>query len=97
VAGNPGAEPQTLVGAMFVSTRFRKVTAPYPVVMIHGQFKWQQFLGTPDDRKVAEYFVRRGYPVYVVDQPAGVLVLQRPGGWGADLGPVETTNTNSPL
>ena len=47
-------------------------TAPYPIVMIHGN--WQNgtnFLGTPDDREGwAEYFVRRGYAVYIVDQPA---------------------------
>lgn len=58
---------------MFVEYQIpAKQTAPYPIVMIHGN--WQNgsnFLGTPDDREGwAEYFLRRGYAVYVVDQPA---------------------------
>jgi len=62
-----------LVDAMFVEYQVpAKITAPYPVVMIHGQFQnGSNFMGTPDDREGwAEYFIRRGYPVYVVDQPA---------------------------
>jgi pimeloyl-ACP methyl ester carboxylesterase len=58
---------------MFVEYQIpAKVIAPYPIVMIHGQFQnGSNFLGTPDDREGwAEYFVRRGYPVYVVDQAA---------------------------
>lgn len=49
-----------------------KVTSRYPLVMIHGNFQnGSNFLGTPDDREGwAEYFLRIGYPVYVVDQPA---------------------------
>ena len=61
------------VDAMFVEYQIpAKVTAPYPMVMIHGQFQnGSNFRGTPDDREGwAEYFVRLGYPVYVVDQPA---------------------------
>jgi pimeloyl-ACP methyl ester carboxylesterase len=48
------------------------VRAPYPIVMIHGQFQnGSNFLGTPDDRPGwAEFFLRQGFPVYVVDQPA---------------------------
>jgi len=46
-------------------------THPWPVVMIHGG--WQSgtnFTGTPDGREGwAQYFLRRGYAVYVVDQP----------------------------
>jgi pimeloyl-ACP methyl ester carboxylesterase len=40
--------------------------------MIHGQFQnGSNFLGTPDDRPGwAEYFVRLGFAVYVVDQVA---------------------------
>ena len=58
---------------MFVEYQVpEKQTAPYPIVMIHGN--WQNgtnFLGTPDDREGwAEYFLRRGYAVYTVDQPA---------------------------
>jgi pimeloyl-ACP methyl ester carboxylesterase len=61
------------VDAMFVQYQIpAKVTAPYPIVMIHGNYQnGSNFLGTPDDREGwAEYFVRRGYAVYVVDQIA---------------------------
>jgi pimeloyl-ACP methyl ester carboxylesterase len=46
-------------------------THPYPVVMIHGgQQSGTNFTGTPDGREGwAQYFLRRGYAVYVVDQP----------------------------
>ena len=57
---------------MFVEYQIpAKVRSAYPIVMIHGQFQnGSNFLGTPDDREGwAEYFVRRGYAVYVVDQP----------------------------
>ncbi len=63
----------TLADAMFVEYQIpAKVTAPYPIVMIHGQFQnGSNFLGTPDDREGwAEFFVRRGFAVYVVDQAA---------------------------
>ena len=50
----------------------RTLRCPYPVVMIHGN--WQtgtNFTGTPDGREGwAQYFLRRGYAVYVVDQVA---------------------------
>jgi len=62
-----------LVDAMFVQYQIpATVRSPYPIVMIHGQFQnGSNFLGTPDDRTGwAEFFVRRGFPVYVVDQPA---------------------------
>ncbi len=47
-------------------------TAPYPVVMIHGNYQnGTNFLGTPDGRPGwADWFLRHGYAVYVVDQPA---------------------------
>src|ERR1700686_3674278 len=64
----------TLADAMFVEYQIpAKITGPYPIVMIHGQFQnGSNFLGTPDDREGwAEYFVRRGFAVYVVDQAAG--------------------------
>jgi pimeloyl-ACP methyl ester carboxylesterase len=61
------------VDQMFVEYQIpAKVTARYPIVMIHGNFQnGSNFLGTPDDREGwAEYFLRIGYAVYVVDQPA---------------------------
>jgi pimeloyl-ACP methyl ester carboxylesterase len=45
---------------------------PYPIVMIHGGGQTgTNFTGTPDGREGwAQYFLRRGYAVYVVDQVA---------------------------
>ena len=45
---------------------------PYPVVMIHGiNSTGVVFEGTPDGREGwAQHFVRAGYAVYVIDQPA---------------------------
>ncbi len=71
--GGPLARPPVIAGQMFVEYQIpAKVTAPYPIVMIHGNFQnGSNFLGTPDDREGwAEYFLRRGYAVYVVDQVA---------------------------
>jgi pimeloyl-ACP methyl ester carboxylesterase len=45
---------------------------PFPIVMVHGGSQTgTNFTGTPDGREGwAQYFVRRGYAVYVVDQVA---------------------------
>ena len=64
---------QVMKGQMYVEVlKPRQVTKPYPLVLIHGAAQtatnWMQ---TPDGRKGwAEYFVERGYVVYMVDQPA---------------------------
>ena len=61
------------VDQMFVEYQVpAKVTAPYPIVMIHGNMQnGSNFLGTPDDRPGwADHFLRRGFAVYVVDQVA---------------------------
>jgi pimeloyl-ACP methyl ester carboxylesterase len=61
------------VDAMFVQYQIpSNRTAPWSVVMIHGQYQnGSNFLGTPDDRPGwAEYFLSRGFAVYVVDQVA---------------------------
>ncbi len=57
---------------MYVEYRFpAKVTQRYPIIMIHGAAQTgTNFTGTPDGRKGwAEFFVERGYAVYVIDQP----------------------------
>src|SRR5689334_18877302 len=57
---------------MYVEQRIpAKQTHPYPIVMVHGGTRsGTNFTGTPDGREGwAQYFVRRGYAVYVVDQP----------------------------
>ena len=47
-----------------------KQTSPYPVVMIHGGgVSGNIYMGTPDGHEGwAEFFLRKGYTVYVVDQ-----------------------------
>jgi pimeloyl-ACP methyl ester carboxylesterase len=49
-----------------------KQTQRYPLVLIHGAAQTgTNFTGTPDGRKGwAQFFVERGYVVYIVDQPA---------------------------
>src|SRR5262249_13969673 len=49
----------------------QKQTHPYPIIMVHGGTRsGTTFTGTPDGRESwAQYFARRGYAVYVVDQP----------------------------
>jgi pimeloyl-ACP methyl ester carboxylesterase len=63
---------QTMAGQMFVQFQIPQVRKhKYPIVMWHGGGQTgTNFLGTPDGRPGwAEYFLRQGYAVYVVDQP----------------------------
>lgn len=48
-----------------------KQAHPWPIVMIHGGGQTgTNFTGTPDGREGwAEFFLRQGYAVYIVDQP----------------------------
>jgi len=58
---------------MYVSYKIPvHVTRPYPIVIIHGGgLTGNGFDATPDGREGwADYFVARGFKVYVVDQPA---------------------------
>ena len=63
---------QPMVGQLYAEYQIpAHQTHPYPVVMIHGgQQSGTNFTGTPDGREGwAQYFLRHGYAVYVVDQP----------------------------
>src|SRR5436305_8211454 len=83
-AAVPGS-PMT--GQMYVEYFIPKtLTHPYPIVMIHGGSQTgTNFTGTPDGREGwAQYFVRRGYAVYVVDQVA----RGRSAHWSQIYGPV---------
>ena len=71
---------------MYVEYRFpAKVTQKYPIVMIHGAAQTgTNFTGTPDGRKGwAEFFVEKGYAVYVVDQPT-----RGRSPWNESVGPL---------
>src|SRR5688500_14225084 len=66
-------EGSPTVGQMYAEFWIpQTLRCPYPVVMIHGN--WQtgtNFTATPDGREGwAQYFLRSGYAVYVVDQVA---------------------------
>jgi pimeloyl-ACP methyl ester carboxylesterase len=59
-------------GQMYVEIKIpAHQTHPYPIIMVHGgSMSGTNYTGTPDGREGwAQYFVRRGYAVYVVDQP----------------------------
>ena len=63
---------QIMVGQMFVQYQIPQAKKhKYPIIMVHGGGQTgTNFLGTPDGRPGwAEYFLRQGYAVYVVDQP----------------------------
>jgi pimeloyl-ACP methyl ester carboxylesterase len=66
-------EGSPMVGKMYVEYMIpARRRHPYPIVMVHGGSQTgTNFTGTPDGREGwAQYFVRRGYAVYVVDQVA---------------------------
>jgi pimeloyl-ACP methyl ester carboxylesterase len=50
----------------------KKKTSPFPIVMVHGGSQTgTNFTATPDGREGwAQYFLRRGHTVYVIDQVA---------------------------
>lgn len=61
-----------VAGQMYVEMRIpANQTHPYPIIMVHGGTRTgTTYTGTPDGRESwAQYFARRGYAVYVVDQP----------------------------
>src|SRR5262249_42333787 len=73
-----GGKPTTvndrtyMAGQMYVDFRIpAKQTHPYPIIMVHGGTRSATtYFGTPDGREGwAQYFVRQGYAVYVIDQP----------------------------
>jgi pimeloyl-ACP methyl ester carboxylesterase len=84
-------EGSPTVGHMYVEYQVpQKLAHPYPVVMIHGGSQTgTNFTGTPDGREGwAQYFLRRGYAVYVVDQVARGRAAQ----WSQANGPVSASN-----
>ena len=70
---DPAIEGSPMVGQMYVEFQIpQKLEHPYPVVMIHGGSQTgTNFTGTPDGREGwAQFFLRRGFAVYVADQVA---------------------------
>jgi pimeloyl-ACP methyl ester carboxylesterase len=63
---------QVMSGQLYAEFQIpSRQTHPWPIVMIHGGAQsGTNFTGTPDGREGwAQFFLRRGYAVYVVDQP----------------------------
>ena len=82
---------QVLSGQMYVEYQIpRRRTQPYPIVIIPGAAQTAtNFTGTPDGREGwAQYFVRRGYAVYVVDG----VGRGRSAHWSDVHGPVSKAN-----
>jgi pimeloyl-ACP methyl ester carboxylesterase len=79
-------EDGQVVGQMYVEYQVpNNRKHPYPIIFIHGGGQigagWWR---TPDGREGwAQYFLRRGYAVYVVDQPA-----RGRSAYNSDLGPL---------
>jgi pimeloyl-ACP methyl ester carboxylesterase len=87
-------EGSPMVGQMYVEYMIpARRRHPYPIVMVHGGSQTgTNFTGTPDGREGwAQYFVRRGYAVYVVDQVA----RGRAAYWSPQVyGPVQPSRIN---
>src|SRR5438128_3548908 len=63
---------QVMSGQLYVEYQIpSRQTHAWPIVMIHGGGQsGTNFTGTPDGREGwAQYFLRQGYSVYVIDQP----------------------------
>ena len=74
---------QVMSGQLYAEFQIpSRQTHPEPIVMIHGGGQTgTNFTGTPDGRDGwAQYFLREGYAVYVVDQPGRAR-----GSYQADL------------
>ncbi len=80
---------------MYVEVRVpARQTHAYPIVMVHGgTMSGVNYTGTPDGREGwAQYFVRAGYAVYVVDQPGRGRSGYLPATYGAARN-VESSNS----
>ena len=88
---DPAVEGSPTVGHMYVEYMIpQRLRHRYPIVMVHGGSQTgTNFTGTPDGRDGwAQYFLRRGYAVYVVDQVARGRAAQ----WSQANGPVSAAN-----
>ncbi len=97
-----GGRTTTVDGRAYVSHQmYVEVRVPatqthrVPIVMVHGgTMSGTNFTGTPDGREGwAQYFIRRGYAVYVADQPG----RGRSGYLAAAYGPARNVDRNNAL
>jgi pimeloyl-ACP methyl ester carboxylesterase len=84
------AEGSPMAGHIYVEVIIpARQRHPFPIVMVHGGSQTgTNFTGTPDGREGwAQYFLRRGYAVYVVDQVARGRSAYWPPGAGTTTTP----------
>jgi len=85
---------QVMSGQIYVELQIpQRRTQPYPIVIIPGGAQTAtNFTGTPDGREGwAQHFLRRGYAVYIVEQPG----RGRSGYVGATDGPQAAPNVQA--
>ena len=90
-----GDEGQSMTGQIFVHFQIPdEQQHPYPIVMIHGGSQTgTNFMGTPDGREGwADFFTRKGYAVYVVDQPGRGKSAFNSATYGELSGPSTTSS-----
>src|SRR5213079_1258710 len=78
----PSKKGQVMSGQLYAEFQIpAKQPHPWPIVMIHGGSQTgTNFTGTPDGREGwAQFFLRQGYAVYVVDQPGRGRAAYAPG------------------
>src|SRR5205085_10662793 len=88
---DPTIQGSAPVGQIYVEYMIpQRLRHRTPIVMVHGGSQTgTNFTGTPDGREGwAQYFVRRGYAVYVVDGVA----RGRAAHWSQSQGPVSNAN-----
>jgi hypothetical protein len=93
---DPSLPGSPMVGQLYAEFQIpQKLLHPYPIVMIHGGSQTgTNFTGTPHGREGwAQYFLRRGYAVYVVDQ----VTRGRAGYWTSGYGPVSAPELDREL
>jgi len=76
-----GPDGKYMSGQAYVEYQIPKIrTHPFPILMIEGGGQsGSNFTGTPDGREGwAQYFLKRGYAVYVMDQPGRGRSALRP-------------------
>jgi len=82
---SPSDKGQAMSGQLYAEFQIpAKQTHPWPIVMVHGGSQTgTNFTGTPDGREGwAQFFLREGYAVYVVDQPGRGRAAYEPGRYG---------------
>jgi pimeloyl-ACP methyl ester carboxylesterase len=86
---------QAMSGQLYAEFQIpAKQTHPWPIVMVHGGSQTGiNFTGTPDGREGwAQFFLRQGYAVYVVDQPGRGRAAYEPERYGR-MSRVDLENT----